>query len=69
MSRRRDKQPLFTRKHYDAAARTVNFSREIQGANLVTVVGFLTFMFERDNPAFDRARFWKDCDFPRKDDE
>lgn len=62
------KRSLFTRKHYNAIAETLQLCKstehELHSANrrefAIIVVGLAT-MFQEDNPRFNREQFYKTC--------
>lgn len=59
---------MFTRRHYEAVAKTLrqyfaeqDYATETHGPR-PSIEGALAMMFEADNPRFDWARFYKACE-------
>jgi len=59
---------MFTRRHYEAVAKTLqqyfaeqDYATETHGPR-PSIEGALAMMFEADNPNFDWGRFYKACE-------
>jgi hypothetical protein len=54
---KKEKPPMFSRRHYEAVAEIL--SRHREGSNVEAVIFAFDELFERDNPRYKKDKFMK----------